>query len=78
MPFLDSTAANTIGGLARKAAKRGVSLVLTGTSHDMRRELFVHGIKPPLVAYERTIEDAVSRIHGPGSDGAPASEAACG
>ncbi|MCB9960468.1 MAG: STAS domain-containing protein [Rhodospirillaceae bacterium] len=78
VPFLDSTAANTIGGLAHKAAKRSVSLVLTGTSHDMRRELFVHGIKPPLVAYERTIDDAVSRIRGAGNDGTPAGTAASG
>src|SRR3546814_19681682 len=49
VPFLDSTAATTIEGLARKAARRGVRIVLTGTSHDLRKALFAHGIQPPPV-----------------------------
>src|SRR3546814_2750912 len=43
VPFLDSTAANTIEGLASKAARRGVHIVLPGTSHDVRQDLFAHG-----------------------------------
>lgn len=62
VPFLDSTAANTLSSLANKAAGRGVQVILTGTSHDVRRELFAHGIKPPLVHYEQTIEKAVGRV----------------
>ncbi len=61
VPFLDSTAANTLASLAQKSKERGVQVILTGTSHDVRRELFVHGIKPPLVHYEQTIEKAVRR-----------------
>jgi SulP family sulfate permease len=61
VPFLDSTAANTIDSLAKKAARRGTRVALTGTSRDVRRELFMHGLKPPLVTYDRTIEDAVTR-----------------
>lgn len=59
VPFVDSTAAKTIEGLAQKAARRGVVVVLTGTSHDLRRALFAHGVKPPLVAYERSIDVAL-------------------
>jgi SulP family sulfate permease len=59
VPFVDSTAAHTIEGLAHKVARRGAKLILTGTTHDMRRDLFVHGIKPPLVSYETSIEKAV-------------------
>ncbi|MBX2833110.1 MAG: SulP family inorganic anion transporter [Rhodospirillales bacterium] len=62
VPFLDSTAANTLVGLAKKAEGRGVQVILTGTSHDVRRELFAHAIKPPLVHYEQTIEKAVERV----------------
>ncbi|MEQ8286772.1 SulP family inorganic anion transporter [Thalassospira sp.] len=62
VPFLDSTAANTLASLAQKSKERGVQVILTGTSHDVRRELFVHGIKPPLVHYEQTIEKAVRRV----------------
>ncbi|MFU8817098.1 MAG: STAS domain-containing protein, partial [Pseudomonadales bacterium] len=60
VPFLDSTAAHTIESLARRAARRGVRVILTSTSHEIRRELFVHGIKPPLVAYKSSITKAVA------------------
>jgi SulP family sulfate permease len=36
-------------------------VILTGTTHPLRRELFAQGVKPPLVRYERRIEDAVRR-----------------
>ncbi len=61
VPLLDSTAANTIQGLARKLAGRDIKLVLSGTSRPMRRELFTHGVKPPLASYERTLADALSK-----------------
>ncbi|WP_417823508.1 SulP family inorganic anion transporter [Thalassospira lucentensis] len=64
VPFLDSTAANTLASLASKADGRGVQVILTGTSHDVQRELFAHGIKPPLVQYEHTIEEAVGSVRG--------------
>jgi SulP family sulfate permease len=60
--FLDSTAANTLEGLARKAARRNVEVVLTGTTHEVREELFAHGIKPPAVRYERSIEAALVKL----------------
>jgi sulfate permease, SulP family len=61
VPFLDSTAANMIEGLARKANRYGVMVILSGTSHEIRRALFAHRIKPPLVTYERSIADALRR-----------------
>ena len=63
VPFLDSTAANMLEGLARKAARRNVRLVLTGTTHDVRQELFAHGLKPPLARYERSIDVALRKLH---------------
>ncbi len=64
VPFVDATAANTIEVLAHKAARRGVALYLAGTNHDVRRDLFAHGVKPPLVHYARSIADAVSKAGG--------------
>ena len=61
VPFLDSTGANTIEGLARKARRRGVEVYLTGTSHEIRRELFAHGLKPPLVHYAPGVPEALRR-----------------
>jgi len=62
VPFLDATAANTLERLARKAAKHGVQVVLTGTNDEVREELFIHGIKPPLANYEGTIETALANL----------------
>lgn len=61
VPFLDSTGANTIKGLARKAAKKGVKLFLTGTTPSMRRDLAVHGVDAPLVQFEAAIDDALPK-----------------
>jgi SulP family sulfate permease len=66
VPFLDATAANTLEGLARKSGKRGVRVVLTGTNHDVRQELFVHGVKPPLVHYARSIDAAFAKLQEAG------------
>jgi len=62
VPFLDSTGANMIEGLAHKAHKRDVSLWLTGASRDIMRMLITHGLRKPLVHYASTIEDAVARV----------------
>ena len=63
VPFINSTAANTIESLAHKAAGRNVRVALTGTSAAVRKELFAHEIKPPLVHYETTISAAVKKAH---------------
>jgi SulP family sulfate permease len=61
VPFLDSSGAHTIELLAAKAHRKGLPVYLTGTSHTMRLELFAHGLKPPLVHYDRTVETALHR-----------------
>ncbi|PQO24906.1 sodium-independent anion transporter [Rhodobacteraceae bacterium WD3A24] len=60
VPFLDSTGANMIEGLARKARGKGVALWLTGAPRDMRRTLITHGLRPPLCRYGASVEDALS------------------
>ena len=62
VPFVDSTAANTIGNLAHKAHRRQVRIVLTGTSPTIRSELSLHGIRPPLVTYTPTIAQALTEF----------------
>jgi SulP family sulfate permease len=64
VPFVDSTAAHTIEGLARSAAKQGVKLYITGTSPDVRRALTVHGVAPSSVHYKSTIERALHEARG--------------
>jgi sulfate permease, SulP family len=65
VPFLDSTAANTIEGLAHKAARKSIKLILTGCSPEVHHDLLAHGIKPPMVAYARTIDAALQKLREP-------------
>jgi SulP family sulfate permease len=62
VPFLDSTGANMIEGLAHKAHKRGVALWLTGASRDIQRVFVTHGLKRPLVHYAAGIEESLAAI----------------
>lgn len=64
VPFLDSSGAHMIEGLARKAARRKVALWVTGTSRDVRRVLSVHGVKPPHCSYADTIAEAQQLSRG--------------
>ena len=59
VPFLDSTGANVIEGLARNARKRGVRLYLSGTSPDIRRALEAHGIHAPEVTLAASVDAAL-------------------
>jgi SulP family sulfate permease len=62
VPFLDSSAANTIAQIARKARRRGVRVFITGTTQTVRRALLTHGVRPPLVRYRATITRAIADI----------------
>jgi SulP family sulfate permease len=64
VPFVDSTAANTLLGLARKAAGRGVQVILTGTSEGVQETLSTHGITPPLASYDVSIAIALEKVRG--------------
>lgn len=65
VPFLDSTAANTIHGVARKAQRNGVRLIIAGSSRPVRRALWNHGVRPPLVRFARSSERAVAAARIP-------------
>jgi SulP family sulfate permease len=66
VPFLDSTGANMIEGLAHKAHKSGVELWLTGASRNIRRVFLTHGLKKPLVHYASTVDGALSAFQNEG------------
>jgi sulfate permease, SulP family len=66
VPFVGSTAAKTIEGLAHKAAQRGVGVALTGMSEGVRRELAAQGARRPLVNKAASIDQALAEIRGNG------------
>jgi sulfate permease, SulP family len=63
VPFLDSTGANVIEGLARKARRRGVHLYVAGANRDISRALLAHGVKPPHVGFAASVDDALRQYN---------------
>jgi sulfate permease, SulP family len=63
VPFIDSTAANVIAGIGRKAARHGVRVYVTGAAASVRRALLRAGAGRPKVRYLPKIEDAVRAAH---------------
>ncbi|MCB9944588.1 MAG: SulP family inorganic anion transporter [Geminicoccaceae bacterium] len=63
VPFLDSSAANTIEGLALKARAHGKVVYLTGGSADILAYLKRHHITEPLVRFADTIDTARQLVH---------------
>jgi SulP family sulfate permease len=62
VPLLDSSAANVIARVAGKARHQGLRVFLTGASPRVRRELLIHGARPPIVRYRSDISSAVDEI----------------
>jgi SulP family sulfate permease len=62
VPFMDSTAANTIHGTGRHAARHGVKMFITGASAAVKQVLLAHDLHQPLVEYRATIEDALQEV----------------
>ncbi|WP_138471055.1 SulP family inorganic anion transporter [Poseidonocella sp. HB161398] len=62
VPFLDSTGAAMIEGLARKARSRGVALWLTGADPALSRVLATHGLVAPLARPAASVEAALAQI----------------
>jgi SulP family sulfate permease len=60
VPFIDSTAANTIAGVASKARRSGVCVFVSGTSAAIRQTLEGHGLKAPDIEFAPDIDAAVA------------------
>jgi SulP family sulfate permease len=58
--LVDSSAANMIEALARKARRQGVVVYLAGAAPMLRRDLLAHGARPPLVRYAPSIDAALA------------------
>ena len=60
VPVLDSTAAATIAGFARKARRHGARLYLSGARAPIRRVLLAQGVRPPEARFAAHLADAVA------------------
>lgn len=60
VPVLDSTAAATIEGFARKARRAGALVYLAGARPPIRRVLRTLGLRPPAVRFRAGLAEAVA------------------
>ncbi|HZS85191.1 MAG TPA: SulP family inorganic anion transporter [Stellaceae bacterium] len=60
VPFIDSTAATTIGGFVRKARRAEAGIFIAGAKPSVRRVLLTHGVRPPAARFRSTVADAVA------------------
>ncbi|WP_051329550.1 SulP family inorganic anion transporter [Geminicoccus roseus] len=63
VPVLDSTAAATIGGVVRRARGQDARVYIAGARPAIRRMLLTHGVRPPLVRFKPTVDEAVASAH---------------
>ncbi len=63
VPFIDSTAANTLAGVARKAQQSRVLLLISGASAATAKTLAAHGISAPEVTFAPTVAAAFDAAH---------------
>jgi SulP family sulfate permease len=63
VPFIDSTAANIIEGVARKATRHRVIVAISGASPTIQRTLAAHGIGTSNAIIMPTLESAVAAAH---------------
>ena len=60
VPVIDSTAAATIEGFARKARRQGATVTIAGARRPILRALLTHGVRPPLVRFKADPAEALA------------------
>ena len=60
VPFIDSTAANTVETVVRKARRHHVFVLISGASAATRQMLTSHGVHTPEVGFATTLDEAVT------------------
>lgn len=60
VPVIDSTAAATIEGFARKARRQGAAVYIAGARRPILRALLAHGVRPPLVRFKADPAEALA------------------
>jgi sulfate permease, SulP family len=65
VPFLDSSAANSLAGVAATAARHGTRLYLSGASAAVRKVLAANGLGEDKATYLASIEEAVAAAQAP-------------
>jgi SulP family sulfate permease len=60
VPLVDSTGTQLLKSFAKKVTAGGAPLYITATRGDVRHALIANGLKPPLVHYSASIDEALA------------------
>jgi SulP family sulfate permease len=60
VPVIDSTAAATIEGFARKARRHAAYVEIAGARPAVERVLLAHGVRPPQVRFNANLDEALA------------------
>ncbi len=60
VPLLDSSAAASLAGFARRAHRHGAAVFIAGARPAIRHLLTHHGVKPPAARFRGKLEEAVA------------------
>jgi sulfate permease, SulP family len=60
VPVVDSTAAATVAGFARKARRQGAVVYVAGAQPAIRRLLLSYGVRPPEVRFRTSLAEAIA------------------
>jgi len=63
VPFIDTTAANAIAAVVRKAHRHKVAVYVSGAAPMVKRALVSRGIDAPLTEYQTSIDAAWTQAH---------------
>ncbi len=63
VPFIDTTAANSIAGVVRNARRHKVAVVISGAAADIRQALEARGINSTLAVFCDHVDEAIGIAH---------------
>ena len=63
VPLIDSTAANAIGAVVRKARQRCVAVLISAASPAVQKMLRSHGVEPPAAQFLPSLDEATDLAH---------------
>ncbi|TSD83924.1 STAS domain-containing protein [Mycobacterium sp. KBS0706] len=69
VPVIDSTAAATIEGFARKSRRQGATVTIAGARRPILRALLAHGVRPPPVRFKADPAEALEAARRAASSG---------
>jgi len=64
VPFLDATGANVVESLSVKTRKMNITLIISGASRSIKRDMIAHGLRRSRLLFVKDIDTVLARYGG--------------